>query len=234
MKKIIAVLVLSLIGFNVSANNNAKRLTESLIKDDISAFLDGGDAALDKEIPTVSASQLINEYSNDQYQYEKTYDNEVVYIITVASDVKTDSHGDPYIVANGNNQDEYVSLELKNKDDAITINKDNTIEMICVGTKNNVKFPTLKNCVTTDKYFQKFFKAMMTDINKLKKNDKPHNGFEALYLGFWEFDIKHPGTLDKYETVFELSKNTSAFNEIVNIAESKTFDSSKKLIIPKP
>jgi hypothetical protein len=234
MKKMIAISLLTLIGFNASANDNAKRLTELLIKDDISVFRNGGDAILREYIPSVSASQLISEYSNNQFKYEKTYDKRLVNIKTVASGVKTDFSGNPYIVANGKNQFEHVSLELKNKDDAMNINKGNKIDMICVGTKNNVMFPSLKNCVTADSYFQKFFEMTMTSINKLDKNDTPSNGFEAFYLGLLEFDIKNPGSLDKYKTASELSKSKSDFDAILSLAESKATDEVKNFTMPKP
>ncbi|MWN91163.1 hypothetical protein GQ597_10660 [Gilliamella sp. Pra-s65] len=234
MKKIIAISLLTLIGFNASANDNSKRLIELLIKDDISVFKKGGSAILSEYIPSVNASQLISEYSNNQYKYEKAYDKQLVNIKTVASGVKTDLSGDPYIVANGKNQFEYVSLELKNKDDAMNINKGNKIDMICVGTKNNVMFPTLKNCVTTDSYFQKFLETTMKSINKLEKDDKPDSGFEAFYLGLWEFDINNPGTLDKYKTASELSKSKSDFDKVLALAESKATDEVKNFTMPKP
>ena len=234
MKKIIAVSLLMLIGFNVSANDNAKRLTELLIKDDISIFRDGGGALIDETIPRVTASQLISEYSNNQYKYEKAYDKQLVNIKTVASGVKTDLSGDPYIVANGKNQFEYVSLELKNKDDAMNINKGNKIDMICVGTKNNVMFPILKNCVTADSYFQKFLEVTMKNISELKENDEPKSFYEAVYLGFWEFDVKKPNVLDKNKTIEELQKNKADFNEIIELAKSKKTDEIKDITMPKP
>lgn len=234
MKKIIAISLLALIGFNASANDNAKRLIELLIKDDISVFKKGGSAILSEYIPSVNASQLISEYSNNQYKYEKAYDKQLVNIKTVASGVKTDLSGDPYIVANGKNQFEYVSLELKNKDDAMNINKGNKIDMICVGTKNNVMFPTLKNCVTTDSYFQKFLEVTMKNISKLKESDEPKSFYEAVYLGLWEFDIKKPGTLDKYKTIKELQKNKADFNEVMGLAKSKATDEIKNFTMPKP
>lgn len=234
MKKIIAVSLLMLIGFNVSANDNAKRLTELLIKDDISIFRDGGDSLIDETIPRVTASQLISEYSNNQYKYEKAYDKQLVNIKTVASGVKTDLSGDPYIVANGKNQFEYVSLELKNKDDAMNINKGNKIDMICVGTKNNVMFPILKNCVTADSYFQKFLEVTMKNISELKENDEPKSFYEAVYLGLLEFDTKKPNELDKYSTVKEFFKNKTYFNEVMELANIKATEKTKEFTMPKP
>ena len=234
MKKIIAVSLLMLIGFNVSANDNAKRLIELVIKDDITVFKKGGSALSSEYIQSVNASQLINEYENNQYKYEKKYDKRLVNIKTVASGVKTDLSGDPYIVANGKNQFEYVSLELKNKDDAMNINKGSKLDLICVGTKNNVMFPTLKNCVTADSYFDQFFKTTVENINKLEINDKPSNKFEAFYLGLREFDIKKPGTLDKYKTIKELQKNKTDFNEVMGLAKSKATDEIKNFTMPKP
>lgn len=234
MKKIIALLVLSLIGFNASANDNAKRLIELVIKDDITVFKKGGSALSSEYIQSVNASQLISEYSNNQYKYEKTYNGKLINIKTVASGVKTDLSGDPYIVANGKNQFEYVSLELKNKDDAMNINKGSKLDLICVGTKNNVMFPTLKNCVTTDSYFQKFLEVTMKNISKLKESDEPKSFYEAVYLGLWEFDIKKPGTLDKYKTIKELQKNKTDFNEVMGLAKSKATDEIKNFTMPKP
>lgn len=234
MKKIIAVSLLMLIGFNASANENAKRLTELLIKDDITIFRNGGDSSIDETIPRVSASQLISEYNNNQYKYEKSYDNKVVYIKTVVSGVKTDLSGDPYVVANGKNQFEYVSLELKNKDDAMNINKGSKLNMICVGTKHNVMFPTLKNCVTADSYFQKYVETTMEKINNLKEDDKPTSSIEAFYFGFWEFDVKKPNVLDKYKTIEELQKNKADFNKIIELAKSKKTDEIKEITMPKP
>lgn len=234
MKKIIAVSLLMLIGFNVSANDNAKRLTELLIKDDISIFRDGGDSLIDETIPRVTASQLISEYSNNQYKYEKAYDKQLVNIKTVASGVKTDLSGDPYIVANGKNQFEYVSLELKNKDDAMNINKGNKIDMICVGTKNNVMFPTLKNCVTADSYFQKFIEVTIENFNKLEVNDKPSNKFEAIYLGLCKFDTQKPNVLYKYKTVSELLKNKADFNEITKFIKEGFTKENQEISMPKP
>ena len=234
MKKIIAVSLLLLVGFNVSANDNAKRVTELFIKDDVSTFRKGGGSVVGKKIASVNASQLISEYNNNQYKYEKSYDNKVVYIKTVASGVKTDLSGDPYVVANGKNQFEYVSLELKNKNDAMNINKGSKLDLICVGTKNNVMFPTLKNCVTADSYFQKYVETTMTNINTLEKDNQPRNPFEVFYLGLLEFDIKKPGTLDKYKTASELIKNKSDLDEILDLAESKVTEKTKEFTMPKP
>ena len=234
MKKIIAVSLLMLIGFNVSANDNAKRLIELVIKEDVSVFRNGGKSNISDEISVAKASQLISEYENNQYKYEKTYNGKLINIKTVASGVKTDLSGDPYIVANGKNQFEYVSLELKNKNDAMNINKGSKLDLICVGTKNNVMFPTLKNCVTADSYFQKYVETTMTNINTLEKDNQPRNPFEVFYLGLLEFDIKKPGTLDKYKTASELIKNKSDLDEILDLAESKVTEKTKEFTMPKP
>lgn len=234
MKKIIAVSLLMLIGFNASANENAKRLIELLIKDDISVFRNGGESNINDEIFVVKASQLISEYENNQYKYEKKYDKQLVNIKTLASGIKTDLSGDPYIVANGKNQFEYVSLELKNKDDAMNINKGSKIDMICVGTKNNVMFPTLKNCVTADSYFKKFIEVTMKNISELEESDEPKNFYEAVYLGLLEFDTKKTNELDKYSTVKEFFKNKTYFNEVMELAKSKATEKTKEITMPKP
>ena len=234
MKKIIAISILTLISFNSLANDNAKRLVEVLIRDDVSVFRRGGNAIINKKIPTVNASQLIREYENNQYKYEKKYDNQLVNIKTVASGVKTDLRGDPYVVANGKNQLEYVSLELKNKDDAMNINKGNKLDLICVGTKNNVMYPILKNCVTADSYFQNFLEITMNSIKNLKEGDVPNNFYEAVYLGLWEFNTKKPNELDKYKTATDLFKNKAEFNEIMELAKSKETEETKALVMPKP
>ena len=69
MKKIIALTILTLVSFNSFANDNAKRFIEQIIKEDISVFKNGGKSLISKSLPTVNASQLINEYSNNQYKY---------------------------------------------------------------------------------------------------------------------------------------------------------------------
>ena len=236
MKKIIALTVLTLASFNSFANDNAKRLIEMLIKDDIAVFRAAGDAMLSDFIQTVNASQLISEYSNNQYKYEKTYSNQVINIKTVASGVKTDLSGDPFVVANGKNQFEYVSLELKNKDDAMNINKGSKLDLICVGTKDNVMFPILKKCVTSDSYFQSFLEKTMNNINELSEEDAPKNMYESIYFGFWELDIKNPNKLDKYNKVDELVKNGKQdFEEVLKIANKKSVtEESKTITMPKP
>ena len=236
MKKIIALTVLTLASFNSSANDNAKRLIEMLIKDDIAVFKNSGNSLINKSLPIVNASQLINEYSNNQYKYEKTYNNKLVNIKTVASGVKTDLLGDPFVVANGKNQFEYVSLELKNKDDAMNINKGSKLDLICVGTKDNVMFPVLKKCVTSDSYFQSFLEKTMNNINELSEEDTPKSMYESIYLGFWELDIKNPNKLDKYNKVDELVKNNKQdFEEALKIAKTKAVtEESKTIIMPKP
>ena len=234
MKKIIAVSLLLLVGFNVSANDNAKRVTELFIKDDVSTFRKGGGSVVGKKIASVNASQLISEYNNNQYKYEKSYDNKVVYIKTVASGVKTDLSGDPYVVANGKNQFEYVSLELKNKNDAMNINKGSKLDLICVGTKNNVMFPTLKNCVTADSYFQKYVETTMEKINNLKEDDKPASTIEAFYFGLVKFDVQHPNLLDKYKTASEFFKSKNVIDEIAKIVRESLTEENKITPMPKP
>ena len=236
MKKIIALTVLTLASFNSFANDNAKRLIEMLIKDDIAVFRNEGNAMLSDLIPIVNASKLISEYSNNQYKYEKTYNNQVINIKTVASGVKTDLSGDPFVVANGKNQFEYVSLELKNKDDAMNINKGSKLDLICVGTKDNVMFPTLKKCVTSDSYFQKFVEKTMNNINELSEEDTPKNMYESMYLGLLELDIKNPNKLDKYNKVDELVKSGKQdFEEALKIANTKfVTEESKTITMPKP
>lgn len=92
----------------------------------------------------------------------------------------------------------------------------------------------LKNCVTADSYFHKYVEMIMDKINNLKQDDIPSNGFEALYLGFWEFDVKNSNVLDKYKTVEELLKNNTDYDEVLNIAESKETEETKALVMPKP
>lgn len=234
MKKIIAIFILTLISFNALANDNAKRLIELIITDDVSVYRRGGSAMMSDYIPLVNASQLISEYENNQYKYEKTYDKQLVNIKTVASGVKTDLSGNPYVVAKGKNQLEYVSLELKNKDDAMNINKGNKLDLICVGTKNNVMYPILKNCVAADSYFHNFLETAINNINDLKQDDEPSNRYEAMYLGFWEFDKKNPNDLNNYKTTKDISDNKANFNEIMELAKSKVTEKTKGYTMPKP
>ena len=234
MKKVVLLTILACVGFNVSANENAKRIIEYLIKDDISVFRANGKSGFMDEIPTVNSAQLIKEYSDNQYKYEKKYDKNLVNIKTVASGVKTNLSGDPYVVANGKNKFEYVSLELKNKDDAMNINKGTKLDMICLGTKINVIFPSLKSCVTADSYFDKFLKSVMSDLNKLDINDKPSNKLEAVYLAMWAFDKQKPNTLDNYKSANDLVKNEADFIEIMTMAQSKMKESAKNFTLPKP
>ena len=234
MKKMIALTVLTLASFNSFANDNAKRITEDALKEDITVFRNDGNSNIRHVIPRVNASQLINEYSNNQYKYEKTYNNQVINIKTVASGVKTDLSGDPFVVANGKNQFEYVSLELKNKDDAMNINKGSKLDLICVGTKNNVMFPILKNCVKSDDYFQKYFELTMSKINKLEKDDEPSSPIEVFYLALWKFDIQKPNVLDKYKTFRELMQNKSDFDELSVLVKSSLTEEQPNTIMPKP
>ena len=234
MKKIIALTILTLVSFNLLANDNAKKLIEQVIKDDISIFRNNGKSYIRHEIPRVNASQLISEYSNNQYKYEKTYNNQVINIKTVASGVKTDLSGDPFVVANGKNQFEYVSLELKNKDDAMEINKGNKLDLICVGTKDNVMFPILKNCVKSDDYFQKYLGVTMSKINKLEKDDKPSSLIEVIYLALWNFDIQKPNALDKYKTYNELMQNKSDYDEVTVLIKSSITEENRTIVMPKP
>lgn len=234
MKKIIALIVLALLSFNSFANDNAKRITEDALKEDIAIFKKSGKSLLSKYLPTVNASQLISEYNNNQYKYEKTYNNQVINIKTVASGVKTDLSGDPFVVANGKNQFEYVSLKLKNKDDAMEINKGNKLDLICVGTKDNVMFPILKKCVTTDSYLQKYFDITMANINKLKKDDKASAPMEIIYLALWKFDIQKPNALNKYKTFSELKQNKSDFDEVTVLIKSSITEENQTIVIPKP
>ena len=103
MKKIIVVSILTLLSFNSFANDNAKRLTEQILKGDISIFRNEGNSNIRHAIPTVNALQLISEYNNNQYKYEKTYNNQIVNIKTSASGLKTDLSDEPFVVANGKN-----------------------------------------------------------------------------------------------------------------------------------
>ena len=234
MKKIIALTVLALASFNSFANDNAKRLTEQIIKEDIAIFRNGGDSMLSYSIPTVNASQLINEYSNNQYKYEKTYSNQVINIKTVASGVKTDLSGDPFVVANGKNQFEYVSLELKNKDDAMNINKGSKLDLICVGTKDNVMFPILKKCVTSDSYFQIFLEKTMNNINELSEEDTPQNIYDAFYLALWKFDTQKPNALDKYKTPKDFRNDKPIFDEIIALVKANSKEEKLIITMPKP
>ena len=234
MKKIIALTVLTLASFNSSANDNAKRLIEMLIKDDIAVFKNGGNSLINKSLPIVNASQLINEYSNNQYKYEKTYNNKLVNIKTVASGVKTDLLGDPFVVANGKNQFEYVSLELKNKDDALNINKGSKLDLICVGTKDNVMFPILKNCVKSDDYFQKFVEKTMNNINKLNESDTPKNFYDTFYLALWKYDIEKPNILDKYKAYKDLMNDKPIFDEVIALVQANSTEENLIITMPKP
>ena len=234
MKKIIVVSILTLLSFNSFANDNAKRLTEQILKGDISIFRNEGNSNIRHAIPTVNALQLISEYNNNQYKYEKTYNNQIVNIKTSASGLKTDLSGEPFVVANGKNQFEYVLLELKNKDDAKEITEGNKLDLICVGTKDNLRFPILKNCVKSDDYFQKYFEVTMSKINKLEKDDKPSSPIETFYLALWKFDIQKPNTLDKYKTFSELMQNKSDFDEVTALVKANITEENRTTTMPTP
>ena len=230
MKNLIAVSILTLIGFSAFANDNAKRLTEMLINEDITIFKTAGDSIIGEKILIVSASDLNKEFSNDQTKYEKKYDNQLINIITQAPEVKTDLNGNPSIVINGDNQSELVSIELKNRDEALNIKKGSELDLICLGTKDNVKLPVLKDCVTADSYFQKFLEMKMNNISQLKEGDTPKDFFEAIYLSFKEFDIKNPNKLDGKK----LDDNETDMDEILETVTDSIKEEAKEFTMPNP
>lgn len=230
MKNLIAVSILTLIGFSAFANDNAKRLTEMLINEDINIFKTAGDSIIGEKILIVSASDLNKELSNDQTKYEKKYDNQLINIITQAPEVKTDLNGNPSIIINGDNQSELVSIELKNRDEALNIKKGSELDLICLGTKDNVKLPVLKDCVTADSYFQKFLEMKMNNISQLKEGDTPKDFFEAIYLSFKEFDIKNPNKLDGKK----LDDNETDMDEILETVTDSIKEESKEFTMPNP
>ncbi|OTQ29977.1 hypothetical protein B6D19_11675 [Gilliamella apicola] len=230
MKNLIAVSILTLIGFSAFANDNAKRLTEMLINEDINIFKTAGDSIIGEKILIVSASDLNKEFSNDQTKYEKKYDNQLINIITQAPEVKTDLNGNPSIVINGDNQSELVSIELKNRDEALNIKKGSELDLICLGTKDNVKLPVLKDCVTADSYFQKFLEMKMNNISQLKEGDTPKDFFEAIYLSFKEFDIKNPNKLDGKK----LDDNDTDMDEILETVTDSIKEEAKEFTMPNP
>ena len=232
MKNLIAISILTLFGFSASAsaNDNAKRLTEMLINEDINIFKTAGDSIIGEKILIVSASDLNKEFSNDQTKYEKKYDNQLINIITQAPEVKTDLNGNPSIVINGDNQSELVSIELKNRDEALNIKKGSELDLICLGTKDNVKLPLLKDCVTADSYFQKFLEMKMNNISQLKEGDTPKDFFEAIYLSFKEFDIKNPNKLDGKK----LDDNETDMDEILETVTDSIKEESKEFTMPNP
>lgn len=230
MKNLIAVSILTLIGFSAFANDNAKRLTEMLINEDINIFKTAGDSIIGEKILIVSASDLNKEFSNDQTKYEKKYDNQLINIITQAPEVKTGLNGNPSIIINGDNQSELVSIELKNRDEALNIKKGSELDLICLGTKDNVKLPVLKDCVTADSYFQKFLEMKMNNISQLKEGDTPKDFFEAIYLSFKEFDIKNPNKLDGKK----LDDNETDMDEILETVTDSIKEESKEFTMPNP
>jgi len=230
MKNLIAISILTLIGFSAFANDNAKRLTEMLINEDINIFKTAGDSIIGEKILIVSASDLNKEFSNDQTKYEKKYDNQLINIITQAPEVKTDLNGNPSIVINGDNQSELVSIELKNRDEALNIKKGSELDLICLGTKDNVKLPVLKDCVTADSYFQKFLEMKMNNISQLKEGDTPKDFFEAIYLSFKEFDIKNPNKLDGKK----LDDNETDMDEILETVTDSIKEEAKEFTMPNP
>ena len=230
MKNLIAISILTLFGFSAFANDNAKRLTEMLINEDINIFKTAGDSIIGEKILIVSASDLNKEFSNDQTKYEKKYDNQLINIITQAPEVKTDLNGNPSIIINGDNQSELVSIELKNRDEALNIKKGSELDLICLGTKDNVKLPVLKDCVTADSYFQKFLEMKMNNISQLKEGDTPKDFFEAIYLSFKEFDIKNPNKLDGKK----LDDNETDMDEILETVTDSIKEESKEFTMPNP
>ena len=230
MKNLIAISILTLFGFSASANDNAKRLTEMLINEDINIFKTAGDSIIGEKILIVSASALNKEFSNDQTKYEKKYDNQLINIITQAPEVKTDLNGNPSIVINGDNQSELVSIELKNRDEALNIKKGSELDLICLGTKDNVKLPVLKDCVTAESYFQKFLEMKMNNISQLKEGDTPKDFFEAIYLSFKEFDIKNPNKLDGKK----LDDNETDMDEIIETVTDSIKEEAKEFTMPNP
>ena len=85
MKNLIAISILTLIGFNSFANDNAKKFTELLINEDIAVFRTSGESIIGEKIPIVTVTDLSKEFSNDLTKYEQTYDKQLVNIITQAS-----------------------------------------------------------------------------------------------------------------------------------------------------
>lgn len=230
MKNLIAISILTLIGFSAFANDNAKRLTEMLIKEDINIFKTAGDSIIGEKILIVSALDLNKEFSNDHIKYEKKYDNQLINIITQAPEVKTDLNGNPSIVINGDNQSELVSIELKNRDEALNIKKGSELDLICLGTKDNVKLPVLKDCVTADSYFQKFLEMKMNNISQLKEGETPKDFFEAIYLSFKEFDIENPNKLDGKK----LDDNERDMDEILETIIDNIKEEAKEFTMPNP
>lgn len=230
MKNLIAISILTLIGFSAFANDNAKRLTEMLINEDITIFKTAGDSIIGEKILIVSASDLNKEFSNDQTKYEKKYNNQLINIITQAPEVKTDLNGNPSIVINGDNQSELVSIELKNRDEALNIKKGSELDLICLGTKDNVKLPVLKDCVTADSYFQKFLEMKMNNISQLKEGETPKDFFEAIYLSFKEFDIENPNKLDGKK----LDDNERDMDEILETITDNIKEEAKEFTMPNP
>lgn len=230
MKNLIAISILTLIGFSAFANDNAKRLTEMLIKEDINIFKTAGDSIIGEKILIVSALDFNKEFSNDHIKYEKKYDNQLINIITQAPEVKTDLNGNPSIVINGDNQSELVSIELKNRDEALNIKKGSELDLICLGTKDNVKLPVLKDCVTADSYFQKFLEMKMNNISQLKEGETPKDFFEAIYLSFKEFDIENPNKLDGKK----LDDNERDMDEILETIIDNIKEEAKEFTMPNP
>ena len=69
MKNLIAISILTLIGFNAFANDNAKKIIEGFINEDIAAFRTPNESMIGEEILWVSASILNEEFSKDQTKY---------------------------------------------------------------------------------------------------------------------------------------------------------------------
>ncbi len=229
MKNLIAISIFTLMSFNAFANDNAKRLTELLINEDIAVFKTDGESIIGEKIPTVSVSALNEEFSNDLINYEKTYDQKLVNIIAEASDVKKDLNGNPYIIASDEDPSEFVVIKLKNKDDMQSIIKGSELDLICLGIKDN-KFPSLENCVTTDSYLQNFLERIMNNISQLKEGDVPKDFFEAIYLSFKEFDIQNPNRLDEKK----LENNPDDMNAIIKIVTDSIKDDAKQFTMPHP
>jgi len=172
MKKLWLLLILTPF-FAFSQDDAAKKITFAFIDNDARVFLNNGDTILSNEIPTANATKLIQEYQDNQLNYEENYDQRLVRIETVVSGIKTTVTKQAYIEAKGKN--------------ILALKKGDKIDMICMGTSNNVIYPSLVNCDFTTNYINKLKIENKEYIEKLaNKNVKSKYIIGTLYQGFAE------------------------------------------------
>lgn len=150
MKKLIFASVLGVVssGMVFAADPAYMNMVSTVVDDDYSTFLNGGDSVIGRDITDpMTAGQLLSMYEKNELAANKKLKGKLVRVKSAASEIGEDAVGNAYIKVNGKSAFESVMLYVDGNDERVlSLEKGSKIDFLCRMDKYIMHTPMLKKC----------------------------------------------------------------------------------------